>query len=145
MRIPYLLMLGISVASLAGCATKNYGRQGEVTDFERQNLTCREIVLEQAKVQGYLASVEKESEFDGRSVLSFLGDFGIGNLMEKNAAVKAANARSAQLQDLSTTKNCQVVEGPAPVMQPTPPQPTPSASPTPIQIGPTKPTSPGDK
>lgn len=126
MRISYLLMCSITAASLAGCATKNYGRQGEVTDFERQNLTCREIVLEQAKVQGYLASVEKESEFDGRSVLSFLGDFGIGNLMEKNAALKAANTRSAQLQDLSTAKNCQIVEGP-PVAQPAPPA-IPSAS-----------------
>ena len=131
-------------ASLAGCATKNYGRQGELTDFERQNLTCREIVLEQAKVQGYLTQIDKESEFDGRSVLSFLGDFGIGNLMEKNAAVKAANSRSAQLQNLSTAKNCQVVEGSAPAAQPTQPA-SPSADPTPIQIGPTKPSSPGDK
>lgn len=92
--------------SLAGCATKNYGRQGELTDFEKSSMTCREIELEEAKVQGFLRHVEKESEFDARSVLSFLGDFGIGNLMEKDAAVKSANTRLASLQSLRAQRNC---------------------------------------
>lgn len=94
------------VLTLAGCATKNYGRQGELTEFERQTLTCREIELEEAKVHGYLAHVEKESEFDARSVLSFLGDFGMGNVMEKNAALQSANSRLSQLQALSVQKGC---------------------------------------
>ncbi|MFY0014716.1 hypothetical protein ABTP72_19680, partial [Acinetobacter baumannii] len=34
--------------SVAGCATKNYGRQPELTDFERQTMSCREIDLAQA-------------------------------------------------------------------------------------------------
>jgi hypothetical protein len=39
----------------------------------------------------FLQHVDKESQFDGRSVL-FLGDFGIGNTMEKNSALESANS-----------------------------------------------------
>lgn len=98
------LLLLAACAALAGCATKNYGRQGDVTSYEAQTMTCREIALETAKVHGYLDRVEKESQFDGRSVLSFLGDFGIGNTMEKSAAIQAANKRLAQLQAAKSTK-----------------------------------------
>ncbi|AZW31748.1 hypothetical protein CS343_16495 [Bordetella bronchiseptica] len=102
-----LFLVGCSAAVLlTGCATKNYGRQGELTDFERQTMSCREIEMEQAKVHGYLSHVEKESEFDGRSVLSFLGDFGLGNVMEKNAAMQAANTRLSQLQSVSVQRGC---------------------------------------
>lgn len=101
----------IAAAALAaiaatGCATKNYGRQGTLTDYEKQTMSCREIQLEQAKVQGFIEHVNKESEFDGRSVLSFLGDFGIGNLMEKDSAMKSATDRSAQLQAVAAQKGC---------------------------------------
>lgn len=101
-----LAVLVVAVIALTGCATKNYGRQGELTDYERQTMTCREIALEEAKVMGFLDHVDKESEFDGRSVLSFLGDFGIGNLMEKDNAIKSANTRLRQLKEVSTQKGC---------------------------------------
>ena len=100
------VLLAVLVLGLAGCATKNYGRQGELTTYERQTMTCREIALEEAKVMGFLDHVEKESQFDGRSVLSFLGDFGIGNLMEKDNAVASANTRLKQLKEVSAQKNC---------------------------------------
>ncbi|MBO1111847.1 hypothetical protein [Bordetella petrii] len=121
-----LILFTAILMVLGGCATKNYGRQGEVTDFEKQTLTCREIELEQAKVHGYLAHIEKESEFDARSVLSFLGDFGMGNVMEKNAALEAANTRLSQLQTLSVQKGCSAaIPSPPPSALPTPPQDTP--------------------
>lgn len=101
-----ILCVALLATLVGGCATKNYGRQGELTDFERRSLDCREIELEAAKVHGFLTHVEKESQFDGRSVLSFLGDFGIGNLMEKNHAVQSANTRLSQLQNLRTQKGC---------------------------------------
>lgn len=100
------LLIIFSLIVLSGCSTKNYGRQGEVTQYEQDTMTCREIELEEAKVHGFLAHVDKESEFDGRSVLSFLGDFGIGNVMEKDNAVKSANTRLAQLQTLRAKRNC---------------------------------------
>lgn len=100
------ILVAATVVILAGCATKNYGRQGELTDYEKNTMTCREVALEQAKVIGFLDHVQKESEFDGRSVLSFLGDFGIGNLMEKDNAIKSANARLKQLQGVAAEKGC---------------------------------------
>lgn len=91
---------------LTGCATKNYGRQGQLTEFERRTLTCREIELETARVNGFLALVAKESEFDARSVLSFLGDFGVGNLMERSSAIDSASSRLVQLQEARSTSGC---------------------------------------
>jgi hypothetical protein len=93
---------------LAGCATKYYGRQGDLTDYERRTLTCREINLEMAKCDGFSAHVDRESEFDGRSVLSFLGDFGLGNVLEKSAAIDSANVRKGQLESLRSDRQCNV-------------------------------------
>ena len=71
--------------ALQGCATKHYGRQGQLTAYEKGTMSCREIDLEMAKVRGFIDHVNKESEFSGRDVLAILGDFGIGNSMEKSA------------------------------------------------------------
>lgn len=103
------LLIAMATVLVAGCATKNYGRQGELTGYERDTMTCREIDLEVAKVHGFLTHVDKESQFDGRSVLSFLGDFGVGNVLEKSSAVDSATSRLAQLQDLRSRRGCGTV------------------------------------
>jgi hypothetical protein len=104
MRITVLLASLLAVLTLQGCATKNYGRLGDVTGFEQGTLTCREIDLEIARTGGFIQQVHTESQFDGRSVLSFLGDFGIGNVMEKNSALKSANDRLVNLQALRSQR-----------------------------------------
>ncbi|VVE54715.1 hypothetical protein [Pandoraea anhela] len=101
-----VLFAVIAVVAISGCATKNYGRQGELTGYEKGTMTCREIDLESAKVNGFIDHVNRESQFDGRSVLSFLGDFGIGNMMEKDSAMESANRRRAALDDLRASKGC---------------------------------------
>jgi hypothetical protein len=53
-----------------------------------------------------LKQVEQESSFDLLSVASFLGDFGIGNVIEHNAAVSSAAKRSGQLNMLWVEKGC---------------------------------------
>jgi len=103
------VILALSLAALTaiqGCATKTYGRQGTLTNFEKDSMSCREIDLEIAKTQGFVDSVNKESEFSGRDVLAILGDFGIGNSMEKSAALESANKRIAQLRELRDAKKC---------------------------------------
>jgi hypothetical protein len=100
------LGLLVTISFLQGCATKTYGRLGTLTGFEKESLTCREIDLEIAKTRGFLDSVHKESEFSGRDVLAFLGDFGIGNHMERNAALESANKRIEELRELKRAKNC---------------------------------------
>lgn len=106
MRTLQITFLAALTLMVSGCATKNYGRQGEVTSYERSTLTCREIDIETAKVHGFLAHVNTESEFDGRSVLSFLGDFGVGNVMEKSSAMESATKRLAQLQEARSSRAC---------------------------------------
>jgi hypothetical protein len=113
-------VLIIALLAITGCATKNYGRQGTLTDFEKQTMSCREIDLETAKVHGFLDHVDKESQFDGRSVLAFLGDFGIGNVMEKDSAINSANQRLMALDTARTQKGCSAMAA----------QPATSASPS---------------
>jgi len=96
----------ISVAATSGCATKTYGRQGTLTGYEKESMTCREIDLEMARTRGFVDHVNKESEFSGKDVLAFLGDFGIGNNMERSSALESANSRITQLQDIRTMKKC---------------------------------------
>ncbi len=94
------------VSVLQGCATKHYGRQGMLTSYEKTSMSCREIDLEMAKVRGFIDQVNEESEFSGRDVLAILGDFGVGNSMERGAALKSANKRLKELGDLRTAKGC---------------------------------------
>ncbi|MEB0078282.1 hypothetical protein QN386_10435 [Pseudomonas sp. CCI3.2] len=98
--------MSLAIIVCSACSTKNYGRQPELTDFEKRTMTCREIDLEQAKVEGFLQHVYDESQFDGRSVLSFLGDFGIGNMMEKDSAVDSANQRRVELDKARMGQGC---------------------------------------
>jgi len=100
-----ILVLAIAVAAV-GCSTKNYGRQGSLTEYESSRMSCSDIELEEAKVHGWVDRVNKESSFDGRDALAVMGDFGIGNSMEKKAAIKSANARLCQLQTVAVNKQC---------------------------------------
>ncbi len=102
----YMRFLVLLVILVPGCATKHYGRLGKLTEHERTTLTCREIDVEIAQVRGFRAHIEEEKKFDARSVLSFLGDFGIGNLMERKAAEDSANTRMRELEDLQQAKGC---------------------------------------
>lgn len=95
-----------AILSIQGCATKTYGGQGSLTSFEKDSMSCREIDLEMAKVAGFVEHVNKESEFSGRDVLAILGDFGIGNNLEKSAALESANKRLDQLRIQRDIKKC---------------------------------------
>jgi len=50
--------------------------------------------------------VNKESEFSGRDFLALFGDLGIGNNLAKIAALKSANKRIVQLNELRSDKKC---------------------------------------
>ena len=69
-------------------------------------MTCREIDLDLARTRGFVEHVNKESEFSGKDVLAFLGDFGIGNNMEKSAALESASTRITNLAEMRKTKQC---------------------------------------
>lgn len=102
------LLVGTLIASaaLAGCATKFYGREDQLTTYDKNSLSCPEIDIEIAKVDEFQQRIVKQSQFDRRSALSFATDFGIGNTMERDAAIKSANTRRHQLDDLRVEKGC---------------------------------------
>ena len=91
---------------LAGCATKRYGRLQPLTGAERVAYSCREIDLEIAKVQAFQQQVIEGAQFNVASVLGILGDYGIGNSMERNAAEASAARRLGQLSDLKAERGC---------------------------------------
>lgn len=110
-------MVAAFVAALSGCATKNFGVQPALTDFERQNLSCREIDLEKAKVIGFMQQANKENQFDGRDILAAFGDFGIGNSMAHSAAIDSAYRRTYDLELTAYEKGCTTYK-PVPLPEP---------------------------
>lgn len=109
--VRYILVL-LTAFLFIGCATKNYGRHGLLTDYEKETLTCREIKLEISKLEGFINYVsESSTTIDGREILAFLGDLGIGNAIEASAARESATNRIAQLHELSVYKECPDVSG----------------------------------
>ena len=105
-RMASMAVIFLIASAPLGCATKHYGRPGTLTQYEKSTMSCREIDLEIAKVRGFIDQVNKESEFSGRDVLAILGDFGIGNSLEKSAALESANDRLDGLRDLKAAKGC---------------------------------------
>lgn len=99
-----LLVLVASLGILAGCATKQYPQAPSVTSEESSALDCTAIKQEIAKTHSIQNEIETTGQFDGRTVLGALGDFGIGNGMAKSEARKKAQARIQQLESLKAVK-----------------------------------------
>lgn len=91
---------------VSGCATKRYGRAQPLSSFEESEYTCRDIQLEIHKVEAFEDQIRDNARIDGRSVLGFLGDFGIGNAMERSEAEESARMRKDDLYRLYTAKGC---------------------------------------
>lgn len=87
-----------------GCATKRYGRMSPLTSKEAETLTCTRIEEEVLECEVFLADVYSTG-VSGADIAAFLGDFGIGNSMERNAALKSGRVRLVALYELRET-NC---------------------------------------
>lgn len=106
MRKTMLIVALAATAATTGCATKRYGRVQPLTGAEMQAYSCREVDLEIAKVQAFQQQIAEGAEFNAASALGILGDFGIGNSMERGSAEKSAAIRLGQLRDLRAKKGC---------------------------------------
>lgn len=103
------------ICLLSGCATERFGREQRVTQAEQVSLSCEQVDLEIAKVDGFLTDTQAQWEdTHGRRLLGFLGDFGIGNHMEHNDAIESADMRRAQLLEVRMTKTCAGTAAPRP-------------------------------
>ncbi len=70
-------------------------------------MTCHDIQIETAKAQQFLDTVRQQrADTNAAHVLGFLGDFGIGNVMEGDAAEASGLKRLQDLHDLSVQKGC---------------------------------------
>ncbi|MCM7687612.1 hypothetical protein M8S61_08150 [Enterobacter asburiae] len=94
----------LSLLFVSGCATKQYPQAPSVTSEEASALDCKAVTQEIAKMHSVQTEINTTGEFDGRTVLGVLGDFGIGNGIAKTEAQKKATARLTQLESLKTAK-----------------------------------------
>ena len=102
----FVCLLGVA---LVACATQRYGRMTPLSPGERASLDCDEIDLEIEKANFFVEDVQRQrSETSGAHVLGFLGDFGIGNVMEGDAAEESGTTRLKELEVLSAEKSCEV-------------------------------------
>lgn len=95
---------GLAMLSLVGCATKQYPQAAAVSGEEFSAFDCKMVKQEIAKTHSVQQEIESTGEFDGRTVLGVLGDFGIGNGMAKSEARKKVQARLNQLEGLKAVK-----------------------------------------
>jgi hypothetical protein len=91
---------------VSGCATKRYGRLQPLTGAERVGYDCKDIDIEIAKVGSFQQQVREGAQFNMASVLGILGDYGIGNSMERGAAEASAGRRMKELTDLKAERGC---------------------------------------
>ena len=104
MRLGILLAV---VLVLAGCSTQRFGRLSPLSETEKQTLTCREIGIEIAKAEEFLFQTRNtRNNTNAMHILGALGDLGIGNVMEGNAAEQSGDVRLKELKDLSVRKAC---------------------------------------
>lgn len=101
-----LLALAVSAVAFSGCATKRYGRMTNMSTMEVESYDCKQLAIEVSKVEQFELEVERGAKIDWKSVAGFLGDYGIGNAMEKNEAMKSAKERKAQLREAQTKRGC---------------------------------------
>ncbi len=105
------LISGLLMLSLTACATQRYGRMTPVSPGERTQLNCEQIALEIEKAEFFLTDIRRQrSQTTGAHVLGALGDFGIGNVMEGDAAEKSGMDRLNELKVLEVEKGCSYTE-----------------------------------
>ncbi len=97
----------IATITLAGCATKRHGRLSPLSQVEKGVYDCEQIRVELAKIEEFQKQMAENSKINIASVGGFLGDFGLGNAMERNAASKSALKRQEELVQLQREKECE--------------------------------------
>jgi hypothetical protein len=106
MRAIVFAALAPALLLSSACATKRYGRLQPLTGAERVAYTCRDVDIELAKVGAFQQQVAEGAQFNVASVLGILGDYGIGNSMERSAADASSAKRLKELNDLKAEKGC---------------------------------------
>lgn len=100
-----ILMSGLII--LGACSTQRYGREKPLSGTEKSSFSCKDISNQIASTEEFLSDVRMQrANTSGAHVLGALGDFGIGNVMEGDAAELSGEKRLKELRDLKAAKGC---------------------------------------
>lgn len=100
-----LLIIAIGMITSA-CATKRYPIATPMSSGEATVLNCENLNLELIRADQVEKQINETGEFDGKTVIGFLGDFGIGNGMAKEEARTALAERRRTIRDAQISKGC---------------------------------------
>ena len=103
----YSLLLTLSCVTLfVGCATKQYHIAAELSPAVAEAMTCKDLQIELLKGQEIEKQINETGQFSGKTVLGFLGDFGIGNAMAKSEARLALSRKMSSIRNAQLSKGC---------------------------------------
>ena len=101
------IITGLLVLTLTACATQRYGRMAPLSPGERASLICSQITSEIEKAEFFITDVKRQrNKTTPAHILGALGDLGIGNVMEGDAAEKSGTDRLNELKGLQGAKGC---------------------------------------
>lgn len=109
-----LLLAAVAAVALAGCATKRYPIATPLSSSEAALMTCRELAIEEERIETTRTQITQTAETDWRSVAGFLGDYGIGNAMARSEAETALQQRAETIRAAQTSRRCQGPNEPPP-------------------------------
>ena len=102
-----LFAVALAAVVLTGCATKRYPIATPLSSSEAALMTCRELAIEEERIQTTRTQITDTAETDWRSVAGFLGDYGIGNAMARSEADNALQQRAETIRSAQTNRRCQ--------------------------------------
>jgi hypothetical protein len=105
MKRKNIVVIGLVVVA-AGCATKQYPIATKLSPAVAEAMTCRELHLQRIEGEEIERQINETGQIDGRSVLGFLGDFGIGNAIAQNEARSALSERISSIRAAQVRKGC---------------------------------------
>jgi len=94
----------LTATLLTACATKQYPQAPALSSEEASTFDCKALDIEIAKAHSIQELINQTGQFSGRTVLGFLGDFGIGNGMAKGDAKQKVQNRLTQLESMKAFK-----------------------------------------
>lgn len=108
MKVKFTLFIVVTVVvfTITSCATKRYPIAAPMSSAETSLMTCQNLELELIRTEQVENKINQTSNFDMKTVLGFLGDFGIGNAMAKNEALSALSERRETIREAQISRGC---------------------------------------
>jgi hypothetical protein len=106
MKGQLVLLIAIIIFSTTACATKRYPIATPMSSAEASMMTCKDLQLELLRADQVEKKINETGEFDSKTVIGFLGDFGIGNGMAKSEARNALADRRRTIHEAQLSKGC---------------------------------------